>query len=504
MVTTANSKHSIGQANSEYLDNLQPAYNDPQAPQAGSQYPSGGNLVNVAPASSSAAQPHECSATGAGTLTWPPGVAGSIAQIIYSSAHRPVQEVAIVSALGLLAGVCGRAWLTPSGSGLNVYIVLLARSGIGKETMSDGISMFMKGASQWAHNVDEFYKFADFASGQALVNAVSSNPCFTQIAGEFGRKLKRMSNHKDTALQELRTTMTKLYAKSGPSSIVGGISYSDTKNDKKVVSGVAYSMIGDSTPVTFREALTEDMMEDGFMSRLTVIEYDGERPHANNQRLTDIPEEWGKWLTELIAQARALLHKNLFTTVEADGVALDLLDDFDIECDNAINATEDEAQRQMWNRAHLKALRIASLLAVADNYLHPCITTEQAHWAINLIRRDIAVFSSKLESGDIGDGDGARETKVLSLMRDYLIKAPSAGYKVPEPLRKKGIIQRGYLLKRTAPLPLFKNHAQGATRALDQTLKSLERSGYIMKCNSETLFQDYNERGECYRVMNIS
>lgn len=53
---TQTSKHSIGQANSEYLDNLQPAYNAPQAPQTGSQYPNGGDPVKTAPASGSAAQ----------------------------------------------------------------------------------------------------------------------------------------------------------------------------------------------------------------------------------------------------------------------------------------------------------------------------------------------------------------------------------------------------------------------------------------------------------------
>jgi hypothetical protein len=64
-------------------------------------------------------------------LDWPPGFAGEIARYIHGAALRPVKEVAVVGTLGLLAGICGRQWHIPE-SGLNVYLVLVARSAIGK------------------------------------------------------------------------------------------------------------------------------------------------------------------------------------------------------------------------------------------------------------------------------------------------------------------------------------------------------------------------------------
>ena len=45
----------------------------------------------------------------------------------------------MVAALGLLAGVCGRAF-TVSGKGLNLYLILVARSGVGKEAMHCGVA----------------------------------------------------------------------------------------------------------------------------------------------------------------------------------------------------------------------------------------------------------------------------------------------------------------------------------------------------------------------------
>ena len=68
-------------------------------------------------------------------IAFPPGRAGQLAQYIVGTAHRPVREVAIVAALGWLAGVCGKAFTTPSRSGLNLYMILVAKSAVGKEPM---------------------------------------------------------------------------------------------------------------------------------------------------------------------------------------------------------------------------------------------------------------------------------------------------------------------------------------------------------------------------------
>ncbi|HBO3293637.1 TPA: hypothetical protein L4S14_005976, partial [Pseudomonas aeruginosa] len=207
-----------------------------QAAQHPSQYPSGGNPANAAPA------PAQSPA-----LAWPPGNAGLIAQVIYNSSLRPVKEVSITATLGLLAGVCGRAWTLPK-SGLNLYVVLIARSAIGKEAMHDGISMFIRGASKYFPQVSEFFDFNEYASGPALVKALAASPCFcfTNVSSEFGRKLKKMKNGKDDASQSLRTQMTNLYHKSGRTSIAGGISYSNTQNNVSSTVAIAYSMIGES------------------------------------------------------------------------------------------------------------------------------------------------------------------------------------------------------------------------------------------------------------------
>ncbi|WP_428826761.1 DUF3987 domain-containing protein [Azonexus sp. IMCC34842] len=439
----------------------------------------------------------------AAQLPWPPGVAGQVAQLIYGAAMRPVLEVAIVAALGLLAGVCGARWVIPK-SGLNLYLVLLAKSGIGKEAMSEGITMFVNGVKGRHPDVDLFFDFAEYASGPALIKTAIDRTSFLQVSNEFGRRLKRMSEANDGALQSLRTAMTKLYSKSGPQATVGGIAYSDQEKSVGSVGGIAFSMIGDSTPGTFREAITADMMEDGFMSRFTVIEHEGDRPPENPNPHLHLPEGWANWFADLVAQALALDRNNNYQHVFRNPSAAEILHAFDLECDASINrAGEDESRRQMWNRAHLKALRIAGLLAVADNYLNPVIATAHAEWAIDLVRRDIAVFTSRLQSGDIGSDDRSRETKVLAILKEYLIEVPKPSYKVKPALHQSRIIPRKYLTVRTASLPAFKDHKLGSTGALEQVLRSLVSNGYVTKCAGPEMVKSYNEHGECYLVIDL-
>ncbi|HHK5321900.1 TPA: DUF3987 domain-containing protein [Pseudomonas aeruginosa] len=500
------STHSVGQAASDGSDILQAelahwtaveaeAVREYQARQGGST----GAALIAAPAAAVGPAP----ARKEGQLAWPPGIAGSIANLIYTSSMRPVPEVAIVSALGLLAGVCGRSWVIPK-SGLNVYIVLLARSGIGKEAMSEGISMFIHGAGKYRQDVEAHFSFNEYASGQALTKAVANAPCFTHIAGEFGRKLKAMSNGKDPAMQSLRSVMTKIYSKSGPNAIAGGIDYSNKDNNVASIVGASYSMIGDSTPGTFREALTSDMMEDGFLSRFTVVEYTGQRPPRNPHYFTELPDAWAQWFASLTAHAQLLASNGKPLPVQFDEPATELFDQFDQECDAEVNSTDDESRRQMWNRAQLKSLRIAALLAVADNHVHPCVNVEHAQWAIDLIRHDIALFSERLRSGDIGEGSDVCERKLLSIMKEYLVEEPSKGYKIHPSMRANSIIPRAYLQRRTASLPAFQKHRSGsATAALDHALRSLADSGYTTEVKKDVLVEQYSEFGKAFLILKL-
>lgn len=437
-----------------------------------------------------------------GGLPWPPGLAGAIASFIYNCSPRPVKEVAIVATLGLLAGICGKAWSIPQ-SGLNLYIILVARSAIGKESMHSGLSYILARLRESIPQAQSFVDYNEFASGQALIKACAANPCFVNVSGEWGRKLRRLSNEDkaDGPMATLRTVMTNLYQKSGPAAMVGGLSYSKAENNIGSVTGVSYSMIGETTPGTFYEALTESMMEDGFLSRFTIIEYTGDRPPANPRaRLVELDDALAEAIAGLCAQSIALLSRFQNCPVQFSEEASIMLDKFDKECDREINGTNEEAWRQMWNRAHLKTLRISALLAVADNWVNPVIMKHHVEWGLEVVRRDIKIMTNKLLSGEIGTTDSSREAKIISLIIEYFTREIPDSYGVPPELRANGIIPKKFFAVRTSKAQNFLAHRGGSTAALDATLKSMCESGYIQEVQKSTVTQ-YGFHGKAYIVV---
>lgn len=439
-----------------------------------------------------------------GGIDWPPGMVGALARFIYYGSPRPVREVSIVAALGFMAGVCGKAYTIPQ-SGLNLYIVLVARSAVGKEAMHSGIANVLNCVREAVPNAMSFVDFSDYASGPGLTKAVAANPSFVNVSGEWGRKLKRLAveDGRDGPMQQLRTVMTNLYQKSGPSSIVGGIGYSDKEKNVASISGAAYSMIGETTPSTFYDSLTENMMEDGFLSRFTVVEYTGERP-ANNENVIKKPEpRLLEALCAIMTQAVDLNSRFINQEVERSEEASKMLFDFDKECDGQINKTDDESWRQMWNRAHLKTYRIAALLAVGDNYITPVITKEHVDWALDLVRRDIGLMRRRINSGDVGIGDAPRERKLLSIIEKFLVAPVAPSYGVSEKMRKDGIVPRKYLQICTQRAQSFTGHRNGQNAILDSTIKSLVDSGYLVELTKDKAITGYEFHGRCFRVITL-
>lgn len=438
-----------------------------------------------------------------GALPAPPGFVGALAQFIHQQAPRPVPEVAIVAALGAMAGIAGRGW-TISGTGLNLYVVLVARSAIGKEAMHSGITMLVRAAMVDCPESGNAFDFSDYASGPALIKACSQNPCFVNVSSEIGHRFLAMAKDREPAMRSYRKTLTDLYSKSGPNGIAGGITYSNQESNAASVNAVAFSLIGETTPANFYESITPAMMNDGFMSRFCVIEYTGERPDENRARLEAPPRDLVEQFNTIFRHGALLQAKELFLPVELNDGAKGLLDRFSVECDHNIRAAgDDDGIRQLWNRAHLKALRVSGLLAVGENPFAPTVSAEQATYSVNLIRHGIAAFEKRIRSGDVGEGtDGGREQKMLELCKEFLMlpteKMP--GYlKEGERMRQSGIIPRKYLQQRTQRLAAFEGFKLGHTIALNMAIKTAMANGNLMEVKKESLAEQFSYHGQAFR-----
>jgi hypothetical protein len=474
----------------------------------GQVQPAAAQLPNTAAALALAAPVHATvvNAGSDGGIAWPPGVAGRIAQFVYRSSYLPVKEVSIVAAIGLLAGLCGKAWHIPM-SGLNMYVVLIARSAIGKEAMHTGLGLLTKAVTKVNPPFANFVSFDKFASGPALTKYASTQSSFVNVNGEWGKTLKLMAKSEDgrnQALDTLRTVMTDLYQKSGPASIVGGIRYSQADNNAGSVTGVAYSMIGETTPGTFYEALTEDMMADGFLSRFLSIEYTGDRP-AENTNMEVIPDSA---LIDVLSNicTKASSVANFASVSQPMGrteEAAYIMQQFSNECADQIRGSQSEAYRQMWNRAALKAMRLAALLAVADHHISPTVTVDHIEWAIDLVRRDISIMRGRIETGDVGITDHSRLRKMTSVLRHYLFDPLPPKRAKDEKFKAQRVVTREYLQVYTRGSMAFNKFRGGPVQALELTIRSMIEQGYLSEMDKVKAVKAFSFHGKAYTILDV-
>ena len=103
----------------------------------------------------------------------------------------------------------------------------------------------------------------------------------------------------------------------------------------------------------------------------------------------------------------------------------------------------------------------------------------------------------------MGISDDARQLKLLAFVRDYIVKPVAKSYGVPERMWQDGIVPRKYLQIRSASLPAFANHRQGAARAMDEALRGLLLNGQMMEVKRDRLVELYGFHGVAYRILDV-
>ncbi len=441
----------------------------------------------------------------------PPGLLGELAQFIYAAAPRPVPEIALAGAIGLMAGICGRAYnVSNPPTGLNLYTLLLAPTGTGKEAISSGITALMKSIREPVPSSVEFIGPAAIASPQALVkHLANTSPSFVSILGEFGLTMQQMASPKAPAhLVGLRQIMLDLFNKSGMNGELRPSIYSDRDKNTSTVQSPALSIIGESTPQSFYEGLSERFVSDGLLPRFTIIEYMGDRPSRNEDACAEPSFEIVERLSTLCAYA---LSRNQAgqkpVMVRLTDEAQLQFDEFDDYADNQIRG-KSEVTRQLWNRAHIKALKLAALVAVGVYPYDPVITPEIALWSIQIEKTNVRNLQSRFEAGEIGEqalSESTQQNKLREVIKDWFTKPwpELQRYKMgSEQMRASGVVPYSYISKRLTNSAAFKNSKLGATTTLKRTIDELFKCGELRRLSVQDASDNFGTTSNCYALSN--
>jgi hypothetical protein len=437
----------------------------------------------------------------------PPGLVGSIAQFIYAQAPRPVAEIALAGAIGLVSGIIGRSY-NISGTGLNQYVLLLAPTGTGKEAIARGVDKLMAEVMRSVPAATDFVGPAEISSSQALVKHLGrTSPSFVSLVGEFGLFFKQMcSEHAPPHLIGLRRALLELFNKSGEGNVLRPTVYSDREKNTASLLAPSFSLIGESTPEKFYEVLNESMISEGLLPRFCMIEYAGIRPPLNEAHASAKPNfQLIDQLSTLCAHSLMLNSQHKAIHVELSPEAKTLFDSFNLHCDSNINSADRDIRRQLWNRAHIKAMKLAALISVGCDPYHPTISSEHATWAINFVIADVRNLLGKFDAGEIGiDNDETKQLQtIINCIKQYVTSPFSEVEKYVTGmgnLHAERVIPYAYIQRRLAQVAIFRKDKNGSSFAIKRALKTLVERGDLTEVSRSAMAQQYKTNAVAYMI----
>lgn len=445
---------------------------------------------------------------GATVNTFPPGLLGQVAQFILDAAPRPVPDIALAGAIGLLSGICGRAY-NVSGVGLNQYILLLAPTGTGKDAISSGISKLMSSVTTSVPAAVDFRGPGELVSSAGLIKWLDKKPAILSILGEVGLLMQQMATpNASVHLKGLERILLQIYSKSGKGNILDPMAYSDKEKNTSAIPSPSFSMIGESVPERFYEMVDDTMISSGLLPRFMVFEYKGNRVYLREGTENIKPSfSLVQQMADLASGCLTLSHNNNVHDIPLDEEAAVSFREYEKWTTDKINETRSENIRHLWNRAHLKALKLAAICAVGINPLNPLVTINETMWATRLVTEQTHRLIVKFETGNVGQTSGSESRQLRDLVRviaTYMNEPFDrySKYGGKEEMHRGGVVTESHISRRCMALASFRHDKQGSTAAIKRTLKMLLEADEIREVPKAQMQATYGSGPRSFVVAN--
>lgn len=444
---------------------------------------------------------------------WPPGLVGALAQHLYLTSARPVKALAIASAVFMWAGIVGRQYNISGNQGLNLYGVIVGRSGIGKDVLHDGLDTFMahimnggpgRGAIQ---GVMQFRGPADLGSGSGLNRALQKNPCCLIMAGEIGMRLKLLASPKAPASEkQLEKNLLAVYSKSGKHSVYMPTAYSDIAKGGEPISAPALTLCGETTAENFFSALTEEMISSGLLSRFIIIEYKGKRPYLNYENLMrpwneDFLKAAASLVYKMIENQKANFVHQIIIAPEADKWSREM----DREFTDKYNAVQNNEAGTLYNRVHLNVLKVAGIIAVGMNPENPIVTMDVLRWAYEWVSTGTKNVMRRFERDEVGEDD--TEHRQLARLKEQVCRYMEADkptldrYDCNPAMRDAGIVPLAFLQRSLYAVAGFRKDRLGPKTAINRAVQVLIEQGSIRKVPDKDMAEKFKSSQIAYLIL---
>ncbi|OQA76625.1 MAG: hypothetical protein BWY31_04632 [Lentisphaerae bacterium ADurb.Bin242] len=322
-----------------------------------------------------------------------PGFVEEYVNFIMASAPYPNRSIAFCAALAFLAFLAGRTVKDERNNRTNIYLVVLAQPGSGKEHPRQVNTAVAMRCGLGASVADAF------GSGQGLEDAMFAHPSMLFQVDEFDTVFNALKNDKDGKGEPVMEKLLRFYGASrgifkmrklAAKRQDGGKTQSGD-DDLKIINP-NLSIFGTAIPKFFYESLGLRVLLNGLSARCLIL--DSGRRGRGNAHMVDIDN-----VPPNIASAVEIIKKygsenNLHTEfpspmlIRAMPDAAALLRELNDNYDNKYDYYEERKEAvpmAFWGRAFEKVCKLSMLYAISENVKNPFISVAGIRWAESFV-----------------------------------------------------------------------------------------------------------------------
>lgn len=325
----------------------------------------------------------------------PPGVLGDIARWITATAPKQQPELSVAAAIALGSVIMGRTYRSQYGNFTSLYLVMIAKSTEGKEHPQGCCEKILT-----ASDLGKLIGGSGYTSAGAVFSALLDSPAHLATIDELGKLLK-MSRangqaHSEAAIDKLIEAFGRLDGVMRPPTYSKmTLSKSQATNIERIVHNPAISLLGATTPGTFYAALTNDLVQDGFLGRCIVVESKQPRQLTRFVDRTAPPAKIIDWCKSVhvsgavqgdLAGVNPAEMAPTVIALEFDDSCMPLMQALESELNDAKEASEGEGLDVILGRTMEKSMRLAMIVAKSVDANARRVMPIHLEWAIQYVR----------------------------------------------------------------------------------------------------------------------
>lgn len=336
-----------------------------------------------------------------------PGMIGRMAGWMAETAPKYQPELFVAAAVAAGAAAMGRLYRTNRANWPSLFVVMVAKSGEGKEHPQQCVSKILSAAG-----LDNLLAGAGYTSPGAVISTLLRAPSHIAIIDEIGKMLKlsraQGASHSEGAIDKL----VEVFGKSEDKLMSANYSTMSLSNKQltgqgdRTVFNPAITLLGATTPDTFYQNLTRDLISDGFLGRVILVHSKRARQKTRPVDRTPPPDDVVDWIKAIADEAAGDLLTHMNPALPAKPVIMPISDEaqalfdlFDDELMELRDQFDGASLDTLLSRSLEKAIRVAMIAAKASNPPKDnIIRVEAAEWAIKWVRHyDLAAVKAIIE-----------------------------------------------------------------------------------------------------------